>query len=185
MSFNPMSDFKKEKQGFILLISGIVLISVFTIWRYYQVRILSFKVSEYQEQSKEGIIPTYIKMYPLGVDIKIKEAMIIKGVWQVYPDAISHLSSSARVGEKGNIIMYGHNKDNVLGPIRWAKEGATIELYDGSKTKYLYKVVKTDTVEPDNLSYVLPTSEETLTLYTCVGFLDSKRFIVVAKRVAE
>lgn len=185
MSFSFKSAFKKEKQGFILLFSGLFLIAVFSVWRFHQARILSFKVEQYEEQSKTGIVPTYIKMYPLGVDIQVKEALIVGDVWQVFPDAVSHLSSSARIGEKGNIILYGHNKNEILGPIRWAKEGATIELYDAAMNKYLYEVVNTATVEPNNLFYILPTSEETLTLYTCIGFLDLQRFIVVAKRVAE
>lgn len=185
MSFSFKDAFKKEKQGFILLFSGLLLIAVFSVWRFHQARILSFKLSGYEEQSKTGVVPTYIKMYPLGVDVKVKEALIVKDVWQVYPDAVSHLASSARIGEKGNLILYGHNKNEILGPIRWAKEGAIIELFDEAKNKYSYKVVKTDTVESDNLTYILPTSEETLTLYTCIGFLDSKRFIVVAKRITE
>jgi len=185
MFLNFKKIFQKENQGFIFLVVGIFFISVYSVWRFHQLRILSFRVSEYQEQSKTGPIPAYIKMYPLGIDIQIKEAAIVKDVWQVFPDAVSHLSSSTRIGEKGNMVLYGHNKNEVLGPIRWAKEGAIIELFDKAQNKYLYEVVKTDTVNPDKLSYILPTSEETLTVYTCTGFLDNKRFVVVAKRVSK
>ena len=178
--------YKKEKQGFVFLISGIFLLLIYSGWRFYQLRILSFwgkdNLVNKESQERKGSLPVYIKSYPIGIDIEIKEAEIVKGVWQVYPTSVSHLNSSGRIGEEKNIVIYGHNKDDVFGPIRYMKEGSEIELSDENGKKYIYKVVKTDIVKPDNLDYVLPKNEEILTLYTCVGFFDSERFIVVAKR---
>lgn len=180
---------RKEVKGSFLrnnifLITGIFLICIFSFWRYHQLRILSFNMQEIAKlDSSTGIKPTYIKSYPLGIDVSIKDTIINKGVWAIQPDTASYLVDSAKIGDKGNIIIYGHNKDNILGPIRWIKVGAKIEITGSDEETYIYEVVKTDTVNSDNLSYILPTSEETLTLYTCVGFLDNQRFIVVAKRI--
>lgn len=185
--FRHLSRHQKNRYrpGLIYLGLGIVLLLVYSGWRFHQARILSFFTKDIPQVSRlrSGEIPVLIKSYPLGVNIKIKEAGIQNGVWQVFPDTASHLESSARIGEGGNIIIYGHNKNEILGPIRWAKESTQIELFDEEGIKYLYQVVKTDVVDPSNLTYILPTQEETLTIYTCVGFLDSKRLIVVAKRV--
>lgn len=171
-----------------MILVGFVFILFFAGYRFHQARILSFFDKEetpinFSQVSRTGAIPVYIKSYPLGVDIKIKESGIKDGIWQVFSDAISHLANSARIGERGNMIIYGHNKDNVLGPIRFAKIGERIDLYDASGNKYSYEVTKVDTVDPDNLSYIFPTAEETLTIYTCTGFFDSKRFIAVAKKI--
>lgn len=178
-------DFSKEKkQGLLMILVGFILVGVFVGYRFHQARILSFwKNPSAIENLKErkGIIPVFIKSFPLGVNIKIKEASIINNVWQIFPDATSHLNTSARIGESGNIIIYGHNKNEVLGPIRWAKEGEKIELTGEDGKNYSYIVVKTDIVDPNNLEYILSKSEETLTIYTCTGFFDSKRFVVVAK----
>lgn len=179
--------YKKEKQGFLFLASGIVLLLIYSCWRFHQIRILSFWgkeniVSEVSVERK-GTLPVYIRSYPVGIDIGVKEASIEKGVWQVFPSSVSHLNSSGRIGEGKNIVIYGHNKDDVFGPIRYLKEGSEIELKDEKGEKYIYKVVKTDTVKADNLEYVTLKNEEVLTLYTCIGFFDSERFIVVAKRV--
>lgn len=179
--------YKKEKQGFLFLVSGILLLLIYSGWRFHQLRILSFwgkenLVSEVSNK-RTGNLPTYIKSYPVGIDIGIKEAKIGKGVWQVFPDSVSHLDTSGRIGEGKNIVIYGHNKDDVFGPIRYMKEGSEIELRDDKGEKFIYKVVKTVTVKPDNLEYVTPKNEEVLTLYTCIGFFDSERFIVVAKRI--
>jgi LPXTG-site transpeptidase (sortase) family protein len=179
--------YKKERQGFLFLTSGIILLLIYSGWRFHQLRILSFwgkdNLVGAVSQERKGSIPVYIKSYPVGIDIKIKEAEIVKGIWQVFPDSVSHLYSSGRIGEGKNIVIYGHNKDDVFGPIRYMKEGSEIELRDEKGDKFIYKVIKTDTVKPDNLDYVTPKNEELLTLYTCSGFFDSERFIVVAKKV--
>lgn len=188
MKFNFKKLEKEKKQGLLMILIGFVFMSVFAGYRFHQARILSFFAQEEIPQvvtQRTGEIPVYIKSYPLGIDIKISEASIKEGVWQVFPDAVSHLDNSARIGEGGNIIIYGHNKDDVLGPIRFAKVGEKIELFDASGNKYLYEVFKIDTVEPNDLTYILPTNKEILTIYTCTGFLDSKRYIAVAKKIID
>lgn len=168
----------------ILIFFGIFLMSVFVGWRYYQLRILSFDTSDGIGVTKSNNIkPVYIKSYPVGIDIEIKESAIVNGVWFIHPDSANYLVSSAGVGDIGNLIVYGHNKDDILGPLRWIKIGALIEIAASDGNHYNYRVVKTDIVSPDNLEYIQNTTNETMTLYTCTGFLDSKRFIVVAKRI--
>lgn len=167
----------------IPLVLGVSMLLIFAGWRYHQVRILSFNTREVEKFNFSGIKPTYVKSYPVGVDIKVGDATIRDGIWAILPNEVSYLNGSSGIGDKGNIIMYGHNKDNILGPIRWIKVGAKIEIKGSDGKDYIYEVAKTDTVDPDNLYYLQPTSEETLTLFTCVGFLDSKRFIVVSKRI--
>ena len=147
------------------------------MWRYHQVRILSFNTKEVAKINISGIDPVHIKAYPVGVDVDIKPAVIIKGVWPVFPDIAGYVVNG------NNIIVYGHNKDRIMGPIRWIKLGAKIEIEGNDNKTYYYEVIKTDTVNPDNLTYIKPTDEETLTIYTCVGLFDSQRFIVVAKRL--
>lgn len=165
------------------LIIGLFLLSVFGVWRYHEARILSFNTKSIENFQSSGVKPVYIKSYPVGVDIEIRDATINNGVWTILPNTASYLLGSAGLGDKGNSIIYGHNKDEILGPIRWMKSGQKIEIKGNDNKDYVYEVVKTDTVDPDNLEYIRPKDEETLTIYTCTGFLDSKRFIVVAKRI--
>ena len=172
-----------RRQGLILLVFGLFLLGLYSVWRFHQSRILSFNAKEVAGVNfSTGIKPVYIKIYPLGVDVSIKEAVIKDGVWVIHPNEASHLITSAGIGDLGNMIIYGHNKNEILGPIRWIKEGAKIELKGSDGRTYFYEVVKIDTVSPDNLEYISSKNEEILTLYTCIGFLDSKRFMVVARR---
>ena len=175
---------KRSNFGFnVYLLSGLLLISIFSVWRYHQQRILSFNVSEVAKVNFSGVKPVHVKAYPVGVDVSIKDGVIKDGVWAIYPKDAVYLLGSAGLGDSGNTIIYGHNKDDVLGPIRWVKLGSIIEVLGSDGSTYKYKVVKIDEVDPNNLSYIQPTKSEILTLYTCTGFLDSKRFIVVAERI--
>jgi LPXTG-site transpeptidase (sortase) family protein len=163
----------------LYLISGLLLLSIFFIWKYHQARILSFNTREVAKVNFSGIKPVHIKAYPVGIDVDIKPATIINGVWPVFSE------TAGLVVNENNTIIYGHNKDNLFGPIRWIKVGSTIEILGDDNKIYLYNVTKIDIVKPNNLEYIKPTVDETLTLYTCTGFLDSQRFIVIAKRIDE
>lgn len=165
---------KKLLQQNWSIVIGLLLITVFLLWRYHQVRILSFNTKEVAKINSTNVIPLHVKSYPVGVNINIKPAVITNGIWPVFSD------SAGFVFNEKNMIIYGHNKDNILGPIRYMKTGQTIEILGNDNQKYVYEVNKTDIVDPNYLEYIKPKDIETLTLYTCTGFLDSKRFIVVA-----
>lgn len=121
--------------------------------------------------------PVHIKAYSVGINVKIKPAVIIKGVWPVFTDSAGYVINGK------NLIIYGHNTNNIFGPIRQIKEKAEIVIFDNNFNKYRYQVVNIDIVNNSNMRYIESTTDETLTLYTCAGLFDSKRFIVVAKRI--
>ena len=169
----------------LILVLGITLLSIFFIWRYHQIRILSFNSAEVAEFESNGIKPIYIKSYPIGIDVDIKQSTIKNGVWTINPSSANYLVESAGIGDKGNIIIYGHNSNDMLGPLRYIKEGAVIDILASDGVTYQYRVIKTDTVNPDDLRYIQNTSDETLTIYTCTDIFDSKRFVAVAKRIEK
>lgn len=177
----------QKKQGVLLLILGLFFILLFSLWRFNRVRILSFfqvyPEGKPQVVKTEESKPTFIEIPSVGVKLPIEESAIKDGVWEISYKGASHLDKSANPGQNGNIVIYGHNKNSIFGPIRWIKEGDEIKVTDVSGKEYTYKVAKTLVTNPDDIQYVLPKDKETLTLYTCTGFLDSKRQIVVADPV--
>ena len=185
VSMGSLNGLRTEKrQSLICLFSGLFLISIFIGWRFYNARILSFKTDNVSASAEtQSSNPISISISSIGLTLPVEESAIVDGVWQISYQGASHLDKSADPGEGGNIVIYGHNKNLLFGPIRWLKEGDLIEITDESGTLYSYRVVKTVITTPDDIEYVLPKSEEILTLYTCTGFLDSKRLIVVAKRL--
>lgn len=173
----------KKTRGLIYFFSGLLLISIFIGWRFYNARILSFKTDDVSASSEsQSSNPVSISIPSIQLTLPVEESAIIDGVWEISYQGASHLDKSADPGEGGNIVIYGHNKNSLFGPTRWLKEGDLIEITDENGTLYTYRVVKTVVTTPDDIEYVLPKSEEILTLYTCTGLLDSKRHIVLAKR---
>ena len=177
----------QKKQGVLFLFLGLFFILLFSGWRFSRARILSFS-ERYPEDKKaaqntEESRPTSIQIPSVGLTLPVEESAIVDGVWKISYQGASHLDKSADPGEGGNMVIYGHNKNSLFGPIRRLKEGDLIEIKNEEGVLYSYRVVKTVITTPDDIEYVLPKSEEILTLYTCTGLFDSKRFIVVAKRV--
>jgi len=174
----------QKKQGLILLIVGLFLIALSSGYRFYNARILSFKTDYVSVPSeKQTSNPIFIEIPSVGLKLSVEESAIVNGVWEISSKGASHLNESADPGESGNIVIYGHNKNSLFGPIRWLKEGEKIKVVSEDGREHFYKVVKTIITSPDDIQYVSPKDEETLTLYTCTGFLDSKRHIIVAEPV--
>jgi sortase A len=165
-----------------LISVGILFILIFSGWRFYHARILSFR-TEIATNVQKGVKPVLITIPSIGLAQEVHEVGIKSGVWEIPEMGVGHLNSSSGLGGEGNIVIYGHNKRNVFGPIRWLTEGSLIEVEGEDHNLYSYKVIDTVETGPSDIDYVLPKEEETLTLYTCTGFADSKRFIVVAKKI--
>lgn len=160
-----------------------------THW-YFRYQSLSFGkelVAQYESQASEdrtGSIPKSISI-PWFVTATVETQVYQDGNWTISETAASYLAQSARPGENGNIIVYGHNKREILGNIRALKGNEIITLTTQDGTTHMYQIVLLKEVDPSQTSYLEPTTEETLTLYTCSGFMDKKRFIVQAKPVVE
>ena len=171
-----------RKQGLILLSVGLVIISVAFGWRIYQRTTLSFKgdLPKYSEV-KQGSPPKRLEVASIRVNLSVEPGSITDGVWSVSEKGATYLLGSGYPGEKENIVIYGHNKNSILGPIRWLNKGDEIKIQNEEGKYYIYKVEETKEVEASDIKYVSPTGQEMLTIYTCTGFLDSKRFMVIAK----
>ena len=87
---------------------------------------------------------------------------------------------SASPGDAGNTVIFAHARDELFGPIRELKKDDAIYVLT-KNSWHKYTVLETKFVEPKDVEVIAPTTDETLTLYTCSGFLDSKRLIVIAK----
>lgn len=114
------------------------------------------------------------------IDLSIVEARVVNGLWEISETTASHGIGSANPGETGNTVVFAHARDGLFGPLR----NITVnqEIYILTKDRwYRYRVSETKLVDPNQIETIAPTKDETLTLFTCSGFLDTKRLIVVAK----
>ncbi len=176
--------------GIILIVTGTLLVSLSTLHnllRYRSLRVDRATVQAYLnaqpvEADQTSSYPSHI-FIQWRVDVDIDSAVYANGDWTISPSHASYLATSGRVGKGGNIVIYGHNKREILGNIRVLKLGELITLTTEDGVQHDYQVQLVKEVSPSDTSLVQPTQEETLTLYTCSGLLDSRRFVVQAKPV--
>lgn len=171
----------------VLITVGIFFMSLSILHWYFKWKSLSLDknlLSQYASYEVSGAEyrPTHI-FIQWFVDVDISQQVLVDENWTIDEKVASHLSSSAKPGENGNIIIYGHNKRESLGNIRALKGNEIITITTANGLEHRYKVEKIIEVNPSQTQYLEPTNEEVLTLYTCSGFMDKMRFIVRAKRV--
>ena len=94
---------------------------------------------------------------------------------------MSYLATSPLPGHKGNSILYGHNWKSLLLDLPKVKPGQSVFITNHNGTKQRFIVEYTAVVDPSQTYIIDATNDTRITLYTCTGFLDSKRFVVVAK----
>lgn len=169
----------------LLFLFGIIFLGTSLVWNLNQTIQLKFFTPKVIPIKKTHAIPTQLIIPRIFVDLPIEETAINNGVWQVGQTGASHLTISARPGEKGAIIMYGHNTTERLGPIRWVAKGDIIELKTADDKKYSYKISEILKVSPDRMDVLINQKNETLIIYTCDGFADLERFVVIAKPVKQ
>ncbi len=129
--------------------------------------------------------PIAIDIPAVRIKLPVEETTVRNNVWSISSRGASHLNDSANPGQNGPIIFYGHNTNDRFGPIRWLKKGKEISVTTADLKHHRYTIVQTLTVNPDQLGIFFSRKEETLYLYTCDGFADLKRFIVIAEPERE
>ncbi len=135
-------------------------------------------VNSVPQASKAAPQTVYISR--LGIRLNVYEGSIKGSKWEVSSKGITHLSGTPFPGEAGNSVFYGHNWTSLLGKLPDVIPGDLIEVeFDGGVNKsfvvnYIFEV------SPNDSSIIEKTKNPQLTIYTCSGFLDTKRFVVVA-----
>jgi LPXTG-site transpeptidase (sortase) family protein len=165
----------------ILGIIGFNLILVGSLYLAYRKTILSFQVapSVVAEAHLRAAEPTQIMIPTTQIELPIIPAQIKDGIWETSETNATHLYTSARPTEGGNIVIYAHNRRNMFADLKNVKVGETINLKT-EKGIYTYQVSERLVVNPNQVESVLPTDHEVLTVYTCTGPFDSKRLVLKA-----
>jgi LPXTG-site transpeptidase (sortase) family protein len=146
-------------------------------------------------------VPTPTKMATrlvipsLNIDAPVVEVPLVDGRWDVsiIEHEIGHLEGTARVGQKGNMVLAGHvTLRSGGGPflhLYKLQPGDIAVVYAGSE-RFEYRVMDKKQVSPEDLSVVQPSLEPTLSLLTCSEWdAESRtyrqRFVVTASLASE
>ncbi|MFC1653664.1 sortase domain-bontaining protein [Patescibacteria group bacterium] len=177
--YKSLDSAEKRSLGFVLV--GLLLISLVTIHRVYNVKRLSFNTADEHLIISDNPPPVFMEIPKFKVKKNITPASISNQIWQIDEHNANHLSTSASPGDNGNIVIYGHNSNIVFGPLRWVSVGDEVEITSADDIKYKYIISEIIETDADDIQWVSPKQEEILTLYTCSGFLNKKRHVVVAR----
>ncbi|MBI2029709.1 sortase [Candidatus Gottesmanbacteria bacterium] len=186
-----VSKFKRSFfEGKTLLILGLLIFflpflskiaSSFETALYARNNIITSQFTDQDLVEVVGDYPVKIIIPQLRIDLEVKPSKIVDGVWEIHPNVANFGVGSSLPSENGNTVIFAHAKKKQFGPLRAVKKGFEVSVQTKNSLWYTYKVVEMKEVKPYDMEVIAPTNEKTLTLFTCSGFADSKRLIIVAK----
>lgn len=170
--------------GLACVLLAVIVGATWLVHRFSVAQTLSLSRAETtalkEQQPNLSASPTHI-FIENQINVNVESFHLAEGKeWVVSDTQATYLADSARPGQAGNIILYGHNKRSIFGNLRNLKGGEEIVLTTEDGVEHRYKVILIKEVSPSNTTFLLPTRQETLTVYTCTGFFDTRRFIVRA-----
>lgn len=127
--------------------------------------------------------PTKLYIPRLSRVLYVSDGYVQGDRWVISETGVSYLTTSAVPGETGNAVIYGHNTKNILGGLWRVQDGDTIYVVLQSGDFVKYQVSEKKEIKPTQVEILNQTPDSRLTIYTCSGFLDTARFVVVAKRI--
>lgn len=132
---------------------------------------------------EDGVLPDRIIINKVDLSLPVKFVPLIDGTWAVNEAAANYAEGSGSINsERGNIGLFGHDRDNAFHKIKELVAGDEITLYaDGVIANY--EVTDSFKTEPTSIEVFADTETPTLTLVTCDSLFNNKRYIVKASLV--
>lgn len=138
-----------------------------------------------------------ITISSIDISLQIKEFYLSGDSWAIDPweKGIGHLEQTGWFDTGSNMVLAGHSvmpngNAGVFANLNDVIVGQEILIFDGSADRR-YQVTEIRVVPVDDISVVMPTAHERLTLITCeIGSYDeasqsyTQRLVVIADRVS-
>ncbi len=124
--------------------------------------------------------PISIRVPRLGEYVSLTGSSVFGNNWEVSNSFGNYLIGSSKLGEVGNTILYGHNREDIFDFLSEVIEGDVIYLENDSREVYSYEITSVSIVDPDDVSVLYNSSDSKITIYTCSGDFDSERLVVQA-----
>ncbi len=99
------------------------------------------------------------------------------------PKGVSYVTSTPLPGTPGNSVFYGHNWPNLLGKLHTLVPGQEVHISFSDSKLVKFRIISTSIVDSDQTAVIKQTTDARITVYTCIGLFDSKRFILVAQPI--
>lgn len=128
--------------------------------------------------------PTKLFIPRIDRALSVSEGAYVDNRWSISEGGVSFLTTSAVPGTVGNSVFYGHNRKEILGGLSRIKEGEPVYIVMDNGEFVKYEVYETKEIKPEEVEILNQSTDSRLTIYTCSGFLDTARFVVLAKNVS-
>lgn len=135
-----------------------------------------------ENKNQELLKATKIYIPKMDKILAVSDGFLIEDRWVVSETGVSFYTGSATPG-RGNSVLYGHNKKGILGGLWRLDEGDFVYLILKNGQYVKYQVSEEKEIKPTQVEILNQTADSRLTLYTCSGFLDTARFVVIASQV--
>ncbi|GEM_PF-1488041 len=133
------------------------------------------------EVTKE-LLPIQLVIPDQRIDLPIIPAQLQNQEWQLSNQGVSLLQTPLPIGKERGLILYGHNWKSLLGDLHKTEIGQKISVQYPDGNIDHYSVQSIFTVSPSRLDVLDLAQPDTLLIYTCTGFLDSQRLVILAHR---
>ncbi|MBP7842394.1 sortase [Candidatus Woesebacteria bacterium] len=135
--------------------------------------------AEVQNDNNFGF-PSRFEISSLSIAVPVFPSIVVSGKWQVTSKGVSVINSTDISHDATGLIIYGHNWPSILGKLHKIEIGETIELFFNTQKKK-YTVISKKIVAANDIQSVLVETPGALVVYTCTGFLDRQRLVIVAQ----
>jgi LPXTG-site transpeptidase (sortase) family protein len=117
----------------------------------------------------------WMRIPRIGVNSPVMEMGLQGGEYQVPSFDVGHHVDSANPGQPGNSVYNGHletiNAGHIFARLHELRPGDVVYVYTAGY-RFDWVVDETYLVRNDDRSFLRPTLEPSLTLYTCAGTFD-------------
>ncbi len=175
--FSLLSAFFLFKAGFLTIQHFVIVTNATPFYAYAKTDSQNVKT---EASASSEVIPNRLIISDHQINLPISKSSVENGEWQVSTQGVSLMSPANPSIEQG-FVLFGHDWPVLLGRIRQAKIGQQIELQYNNGKQETYRIESIFSISPTQLDILKLAKPKTILIYTCSGFLDSKRFVVLAQ----
>jgi len=178
------SQLKKFSNIFFQFLSLILIVSGVTLIYFSTADTFAQPILEENLESVERELSLPVRLYipKISKNLLIEYGVVVDNRWSVSANGVSFLATSVTPAEVGNSVIYGHNRQEILGDLPQLTSGDLIYVLMDDGEMFEYRVYSKQEIKPTQVEILEASEKEKLTIYTCSGFLDTSRFVVTATR---
>ncbi len=175
-----LSGFFLFKAGFLTIEHFVIVPNNSALYAYAKTTNSPDEASEASSSTENN--PEKLEIPDQKIALPIMPSSIVNGEWQVSTQGVSLLSQFSEASNHG-LVLFGHDWPVLLGRMRQSKIGEHVSLTYKDGTKKTYRIESVFSVSPTQLDILNLAKPDTVLIYTCSGFMDSKRFVVLAQLI--